>query len=145
MRRIVQANLPALVNRNKRQQGKMPRALDRNGQLALNAGRAMCLPSWKNLAPLVDCETQSRNVLVIDNFVVGKDRLLASRRTATSSTGATATTTTETAGALAAIATATAATACSEPGRSFTTAIATAVGRPAGTLIVIHTSTNAPL
>ncbi len=144
MRHILQANLPALVNRNKRQQGKVPRALDRNGQLALNAGRAMRLPSWKNLAPLVDREPQSRNVLVIDNFVVGKDRLLASRGTATASTGATATTTTETAGALTAIATATAAT-CSEPGRrSFTTAIATAVSRSAGTLIVIHTSTNAP-
>lgn len=62
------------------QEGEVPGPLDRNRQLALLACRTMRLPAGEDLAPLVQTHLETLDVLVIDHFVVGEDRLLAAAR-----------------------------------------------------------------
>jgi hypothetical protein len=49
--------------------------LDGDGHLALYLGGVASFAAADNLAPLVDAAPESGHVLVIDNFIVKKDRL----------------------------------------------------------------------
>ena len=75
------AGLAAAVAWNVLQERKVPGTLDRCCQLALLACRAMCLSAGQNLAALVEAHLETLDILVIDHFVVGKYRLLASTAT----------------------------------------------------------------
>ena len=62
----------------------MPGPLDRGRQLALLACGAMRLAARQNLAPLIKAHLETLDVLVVDNLVIGEDRLLAAAATTAS-------------------------------------------------------------
>jgi hypothetical protein len=130
-------------------------ALDRQRQLTLGVRRTVGLPSRENLATLVDRETQTGDVFVVDDFVVREDRLLAPGRSTTAATAAstaesTATTTlaalTSRARAKARrpLAVTTAGRASTVSGRTIAAFAAASSVRSLGIQIVIHRWSNAP-
>ena len=55
----------------------MTRPFDRERDLALHVCRVIQTAARQNFAPLIDAAAQARDVLVIDDIVIGENRFLA--------------------------------------------------------------------